>query len=210
MIRLYKYRMGVRCIILAFFIIAVFSPVGQRDGLAASTEQKIEALLNQAEKISQDRANHMTVLQLCNEAVRLQPREVGTYYKCGLILGRMGDYVSAVKNFSYVITNDGNGGRFKYPAARKFRADCFMGLGMLQNAIEDYSHIVKQNPKSDKSGKIWFYLAEALTLANRKDLALNAIEQGCGTGSHWCERMRLLQGKILKGEKVVAHKPLSN
>lgn len=184
MIRLYRYRWGVRCIILAFFTITLFPPVGQRDGLAASTEQKIEALLNQAEMISQDRANQMTVLQLCSEAIRLHPREVGTYYKCGLILGKMGDYVTGVKHFSYVIAHDGNGGRRKYPAALKFRADCFMGLGMLQNAIDDYSHIVKQN---NKSGKIWFYLAEALTLANRKDLALNAIEQGCATGSHWCE-----------------------
>lgn len=210
MIRLYKCRWGVRCIILAFFAITLFSPVGQQDGLGASTDQKIEALLHQAEKISQDRANHMMVLQLCSEAIRLQPREVGTYYRCGFILGRMGDYVSAVKNFSYVIKNDGNGGRLKYPAARKFRADCFMGLGMLQNAIDDYSHIVKQNPKGDSTGKIWFYLAEALALANRKDLALNAIEQGCATGSHWCERMRFLQAKILKGERIVPHQPLSN
>ena len=195
---------------LMFSAIVLFSGIGLPDAHAASNEQKIETLLNHAESYSKNKSNHSVVLKLCNEAIRLQPREVGTYYRCGLILGRMGDYVSAVKNFSYVITNDGNGGRLKYPAARKFRADCFMGLGMLQNAIDDYSHIVKQNPKGDSTGKIWFYLAEALALANRKDLALNAIEQGCATGSHWCERMRFLQAKILKGEQIVPHQPLSN
>lgn len=210
MIGVCNSRWCVRCIFLLFWTVAWLSPVGDWDALASPAEQRVEALLSHAEKIAQDRANHMMVMKLCNEAIRLQPREVGTHYRCGLILGRMGDYVGAVRNFSYVITNDGSGGKLKYPAARKLRADCFMGLGMMQNAIDDYSHIVKENPKGNKTGKIWFYLAEAFALANRKDLALNAIEQGCATGSHWCERMRSLQQKIIKGEEIIAHQPLSN
>jgi len=85
-----------------------------------------------------------------------------------------------------------------------------MGLGYMQNAIEDYSAILKRYPGNDGSGKIWFYLAEALALTNRNDLAIKAIDNGCATGSHWCEAMKILREKIVSGEKIVPHKPFSN
>ena len=85
-----------------------------------------------------------------------------------------------------------------------------MGLGKMQNAVDDYSAILERNPKSSSSGKIWFYLAEALALMNRNDLAIKAIAKGCATGSHWCEKMKVLRKKILSGEKISPHMPLSN
>ena len=149
-------------------------------------------------------------LKCCNEAIKLQPNNLAGYYVRGFVFGRMEDYKSAVENFSLVIRQDEKNKKLKFSKARKFRADCYLGLGLFKYAAKDYSIMVKRDPKSNKSGKLWFYLAEACALMGESNAAFSAIKNGCKTGSHWCKKMEILQKKILLGKKIVPHKPLSN
>ncbi|NDY72407.1 hypothetical protein DO021_12105 [Desulfobacter hydrogenophilus] len=202
-----------RCLHLVLFMVLVsafLTAIDLQISSAVTVSQKVHFLLTKAEDYSKNKGRHDLALMICNKAIKLQPSNSEGYYRRAFVLGRMGDYFNAIKNFSLVIKKDEKNPKLKYPSARKFRGDCFMGLGYMQNAVDDYSAMLKRSHKSDKSGKIWFYMAEALSLMNKKKLSLQAIENGCATGSHWCAKMKLLQKKILTGKKIIPHKPLSN
>ena len=193
---------------IVLLIVSIIVNVSETNAL--TVDQKVETLLSKAEYLSKKKGGHAFALKLCHEAIKLQPGNLDTYYRRAFIYGRKGDYANAIKDFSIIIKYDEKAERRKYPSARKFRADCFMGLGYMQNAVDDYWVMLKRNPTSRKSGKIWNYLAEALALMNKTQEALEAIQRGCATGSHWCEKMKILQKKILTGQKIQPHRPLSN
>lgn len=196
-----------------FLFILFFSPlwvaVDSQLSFAVKLEQKVHLLLVNAENYSK-KGNHEFALKMCKEAIRLQPQNLDAYYRRGFVLGRAGAFVPAIRDFTLVLKQDEKNERLRFPAVRKFRADCFVAIGHLQNAIDDYSVMLKRDARSDGSGKIWFYLAETFALMNRTGSALNAIKNGCATGSHWCDKMKILQKKILTGERIVPHKPFSN
>ncbi|OGR12568.1 MAG: hypothetical protein A2097_11975 [Desulfobacula sp. GWF2_41_7] len=199
-----------RIVFYMIFVNICFSAIDLDFNFAMTVEQKVQLILAKAEDLSKNKGNHDLALKMCNEAIKMQSGYLEPYYRRAFVFGRKGDYVNAVKDFSIVIKNDEKNEKMKYPAARKFRADCFMGLGYMQKAVDDYSVMLKRDSKSNGSGKIWYYYAEALALMNKTELAVNAIQQGCSTGSHWCEKMRILQKKILIGEEIKPHKPFSN
>ena len=176
---------------------------------ALTVDQKVQTLLSRAEYLSK-KGNHQMALKFCNETIKLQPNNLAGYYVRGFVFGRMKFYKGAIENFSLVIKKDERNKKLNFPKARKFRADCYLGLGIYEYAAKDYSIMLKKNPKSNKSGKIWFYLAETYALMGKKNAAFSAIKNGCKTGSHWCNQMKVLQQKILLGKKITPHKPLSN
>lgn len=196
-----------------FFFILFFSTlwvaVDSQLSFAVTLEQKVHFLLEKAENYSK-KGNNDFALKMCNEAIRLQPQNLDAYYRRGFVFGRAGSFGNAIRDFTLVMKHDEKNERLRFPAVRKFRADCFVAIGYLQNAIDDYSIMLKRNGRNDKSGKIWFYLAETYALMYRTDSALYAIKKGCATGSHWCKKMKILEKKILTGQKIVPHKPLSN
>ncbi|WP_020589549.1 tetratricopeptide repeat protein [Desulfobacter curvatus] len=173
---------------------------------ALTVDQKVQTLLSKAEYLSK-KGNHQMAMKFCNKAIKLQPNNLAGYYVRGFVFGRMEVYISAIKNFSLVIKKDEKNNKLKFPAARKFRADCYLGLRSYKYAVKDYLSLLKRSPKS---GKIWYYLAETYAVIGEKNAALSAIKKGCNTGSHWCDHMKVLQQKILLGEKITPHKPLSN
>ena len=192
---------------IVLLIISIIINVSETNAL--TVDQKVQTLLSRAEHFSK-KGNHQMALKFCNEAIKLQPNNLAGYYVRGIVFGRMEVYIDAIENFSLVIKKEERNNKLKFPAARKFRADCFLGLGIYKYAVKDYLIMLKRNPKSDSSGKIWFYLAETYAVIGEKNAALSAIKKGCKTGSHWCDHMKILQQKILLGEKITPHKPLSN
>ncbi len=168
---------------------------------AATREERAEQFAEQAAQYSRQEGKQFLAVAYINRAIKLQPKRVELYYKRAFILGRVGQYALAISDFNRFVNNR------KYPHAIRFRADCFMALGMLQKAVEDYTAFLRFDPKD---GKVWSYLTESLALMGRKDLALDAARKGLATGSHWSKRLRELQRKVLLGEMITPHKPFSN
>ncbi|NWH05027.1 tetratricopeptide repeat protein [Desulfobacter latus] len=207
----WKMKYIQKLIFLNIVLLIVSIIVNVSETKALTVDQKVQTLLSKVDYLIKNKGNNQMALNLalnlCNEAINLKPNNLAGYYSRGVVLGRMENYIGAIKNFSLVIQKNEKNKKSKFPAARKFRADCFLGLGIYKRAVKDYLIILKRSPKS---GKIWCYLAETYAVMGEKNAALSAIKNGCKTGSHWCEKMKILQKKILLGKKIVPHKPLSN
>ncbi len=168
---------------------------------AATRQERADNFAKQADQYSRQKGKHFLAIAYINNAIKLQPKRADLYYKRAHILGRIGQYARAIKDFNRFVNSR------KYPHAIRFRADCFMALGMFQNAVNDYTVFLRGAPKD---GKVWSYLTEALAFMGRRDLALDAARKGLKTGSHWSKRLSELRRKILSGESITPHKPLSN
>ena len=181
--------------------------LGDNQCLAASEfSGKIGVLVKNAEAYSRQ-GNHSMALALYNQAIHLQPSNTGLYYRRAAMFGRYGDYLSAVNDLTRVIRADERNKKRKFPAARKFRAECFATLGLLEKAVAEYKLILRLNPKS---GKLWYYLAETYAYMQRQDLAMSAIQKGLATKTHWSGNLIGLQARISTGEKISLHRPFSN
>lgn len=200
---------------VVFFVVFFFCPKSGTDPcLAVGIEQKVKALTKMATTHSK-KGNYTLALQMYDQAIQLQPSNLGLYYGRAFASGRSKNYLAAIRDFTRVIRTDKMNARKnktsrKFGHAPRFRADCYMALGNMQKAAKDYIefHGGFQNSKS-KDGKVWSYLAEAFSLMGRNDLALKAIQKGLPTG-RWTGRLRSLQQQILTGKRITPHKPLSN
>lgn len=172
---------------------------------AVSGNPRVKALVENADAYSKQ-GNHLLAMSMYDQAIRISPGDMGLYYKRASIFGAAGQYGSAIKDLNRVI-GQGRMGKDRYPAAIRFRADCFMALGQMQKASEDYMAFLRKAPKD---GKVWSYLVEAYALMGRTDLALQAVNKGLATGSHWSGKLKSLQMQILTGETITPHKPFSN
>jgi tetratricopeptide (TPR) repeat protein len=193
---------------VCFFGILTFLVAHCHDCLANRVDRKVRQLLNQAEAYNGMKA-YPQAIAVYNRAIKLQPNNLSLYYGRATSWGKMGNYINAIRDFTTVIKHDrsGENNKPRFPHAWRFRADCFMALGYLSNAMADYSRFLRFSPKD---GKVWSYLAEAYYLMGRRELALQAIQRGLETGPHWSKKLRKLQLQVLKGEKITPHKPLSN
>jgi len=151
--------------------------------------------------------NHMMALKLSEQAIKLEPTNIALIYQRASVWGRGGYYANAIKDLSQVIREDELAARKKFPAARKFRAECFVATGQMQKAVDDYNVLLRGNPQS---GKIWYYMAETLAVMKRMDWALQAVERGIATGTHWSKNLETLKKEILSGQEITPHKPFSN
>jgi len=190
-------------ILIYFFAALSFSAAYCHQCQANRIDTEVRALLNQAKALTGMKA-YPQAIAAYNRALKLQPGNLALYYERATTWGKMGSYVNAIRDFTTVIKHDR--GR-KFPHAWRFRADCLMALGYTSAAVDDYARFLRLSPQD---GKVWSYLAEAYYLMGRRELALQAIQRGFGAGSHWSKKLRKLQMKMLKGEKITPHKPLSN
>lgn len=142
-----------------------------------------------------------------DQAMKLQPNNLTLYYERASMSGRAGYYMNAINDYTTVINQDGLSGKNSFSHAPRFRADCYMAVGNYPGAIQDYNSFLRGAPDD---GKVWSYMAEALSLSYRNDLALTAIQRGLATNSHWSKRLKDLQRQIMTGERIKPHKPLSN
>jgi len=103
---------------------------------AATVEQKVHFLLAKAEVYSKKQGKHALALKYCNQAIKLQPGNLRPYYRRAFVWGRKGNYVNAIKDFSFVIRKDKmkRKGR-RFPAAPRFRADCYVAMGYYKKAV---------------------------------------------------------------------------
>lgn len=169
---------------------------------------RVIALMKTADNYAKQ-GNMVAALQLYDKAISMRPGDIGIYYQRGLMLGRAGQYARAIKDMSLVINKDELSPKRRFPSARKYRAEGLVGLGQLPMAAEEYKAQLRQS-SGDGGGKIWFYLAETYALMNRSDLALEAINRGLATGSHWGAKMQDLRTRILTGQRIKPHEPFSN
>jgi len=190
----------------SFIVISVLLLLAQFNSVEAiSRQQYAHKLASQAEMMSKQKGKNFLAISYINEAIKLQPSNLGMYYKRVSVYGRAGLYAEAIKDLNLILKNDPL--RKKFPSSLKYRAECFAALGAYQQALSDYSTFLRQAPKS---GKLWYYYAELLWFVGNRDKALAAISQGLQTGSHWVGKMRFLQKQIFENKKVVLHKPFSN
>ncbi len=180
--------------------------LGGNQCLASEFSGKIGVLVKNAEAHSRQ-GNHSMALSLYNQAIRMQPSNSGLYYRRAAMFGRYGDYSSAINDLTRVIRADERNNKRKFPAARKFRAECFASLGLLQKAVAEYRFILRLNPRS---GKLWYYLAETYAYMQKQDLAMSAIQKGLATKSHWSGNLKGLHARISTGQKISLHRPFSN
>lgn len=179
----------------------------------ASQQCQAAGTLNQAEKLMRiatqysKQGNPMMAVKFCDQAIQLRPNDLSLFYQRALIWGRGGFYTNAVKDLSLVIREDGQSTRRRFPAARKFRAECFAVLGQMQRAVDEYKALLQENPQS---GKLWYYMAEILAVMKRTAWALQAADRGIATGSHWAVRLEKLKNNILLGQEIKLHRPFSN
>ncbi|MBB5346973.1 tetratricopeptide repeat protein [Desulfoprunum benzoelyticum] len=170
--------------------------------LASTNKERVNASIRKAESYSRQ-GNNVAALKIYNQAITMYPGNTELYYGRAAVWGRAGQYGRALKDLSVVMNRAGR----RYPHAVRFRADCYMALGYMQKAVEDYKTFLRKAPED---GKVWSYLAEAYTLMGRRDLALQAIRKGLATNSHWDGKLRKLQQQIMVGEPIQPHKPFSN
>jgi tetratricopeptide (TPR) repeat protein len=173
---------------------------------AAGVDEQVGILVRNA-KIYSQQGNQLMAIKTFDQAMKLQPNNLGLYYERASMMGKAGFYANAIKDYTFIINQDNLSGRTRFPHAPRFRADCYMATGQYQAAIQDYNAFLRTAPGD---GKVWSYMAEALSLNLRNDLALVAIQKGLATGSHWSGRLKSLQQQIMTGEKITPHKPLSN
>jgi len=200
--------MPLRKKIFITLVVGCFLLLGTQPIMADVLSDRVSNLIKSAD-IYAKQGNMVAALQLYDKAISMRPGDIGIYYQRGLMLGRAGHYARAIKDMSLVIQKDEASQRKRFPSARKYRAEGLVGLGQLQMAAEEYKAQLGQS-SGDGNGKIWFYLAETYALMNRSDLALDAINRGLATGSHWGEKMQDLRMKIMTGQKITPHKPFSN
>ena len=174
--------------------------------MAADYRGQVGVLLKNAETYSRE-GDYARALQMYNRAIEVAPGEPGLHYRRAYVYGRSGHYMSAINDLTMVIQADENNAKLKFPAARKFRAECYAVSGLLSKAVEDYTFLLRKNPGS---GKLWHYLAEVFAVMQRRDLALKAIERGLATNTHWNGKLKALQGRIMAGQKITLHPPFSN
>lgn len=147
------------------------------------------------------KGNYSMAFQYINKAIGIQPTRINLYYNRAFIIGRAGHYGKAIKEFSRFVSHK------EFPHAIRFRADCYIAIGMYKRAAKDYLSFLKNQPRD---GKVWSYLAESLALAGNTKAALGAIQKGLATRSHWSKRLMILQEQILAGKLIVPHKPFTN
>lgn len=169
--------------------------------LCETKAEQVNKLARQAEHLSKKKGNHAAARKFINRAIKLQPQNMELYYRRAFILGRAGQYQAAAGEFSRFVHND------RFGHAVRFRADCYMAMGLLNKAARDYMAFLKRSPKD---GKVWSYLVEVLALTGKTQYALKAANRGISTESHWTEKLVSLKQKILTGEPIVPHKPFSN
>lgn len=187
--------------IVLVVMIMILSPA-----YAATIDDKVSLLISNAKAFSQQ-GNHLSAINSFDQAMKLKPDDLGLYYERALMVGKAGLYSNAIKDFTFVINQGALTGKKRFPHAPRFRADCYMALGHYQAAIQDYNTFLRIAPTD---GKVWSYMAEALSLSFRNDQALIAIQRGLATDSHWSGRLNTLKRQIMFGEKITPHKPLSN
>jgi tetratricopeptide (TPR) repeat protein len=172
----------------------------------STVEGRAGEFVNAAEKYSKS-GDHTNALRHILIASKMAPGDMELIYSRAAIYGRAGFYAQAVKDLSRVIREDEFLQKRRYPSARKFRAECLAILGQYVKSSADYQWLLKRHPGN---GNIWYYLAELYAVMLRNDLALAAIDKGLSTKSHWKQRLKLLQKKIILGESVSLHAPFSN
>lgn len=185
-----------------FFLLAVGWFVVGSDAFAANRNPQIEVLVRNADAYSKQ-GNSAVALQLYEQAIRMSPGDLELYYRRAGVYGDAGHYANAIKDLNQVINRGGD----KFPHAIRFRADCFMGLGYYQQAVADYLVFLRSAPKD---GKVWSYLVEAYALMGQKQLALQAVNKGLATNSHWSDKLKKLRIQIMTGQRIKPHKPFSN
>lgn len=142
-------------------------------------------------------------IRLASVAIDLCPDCGYSFYRFrgGLYCKVKADYLKAVEDFTKAIEqNDG-------PAIYYLRGDALLALGYTELAIQDYKRCLERTPND---GKVWYYLARAYALNGRKDLALQAIEQGLATGTHHAGKLIRLREAIERGTPIPDHAPCSN
>jgi len=167
---------------------------------------KLGTLIATADAYSKKK-NYIMSAKLYSQAIRISPGNSDLYYLRAFSWGKSGNYGFAIKDFTYVINQDRAERKSRYPHAPRFRADCYVAIKAMPQAVKDYHDFLR---RESKDGKVWSYLAEAYYLMGRSDLALKAIAKGITTGSHWEGKLKEMRTKILLGKKILPHKPLSN
>ena len=184
------------------FLLAIGCFVAGSDACAANRNPRIEALVRNADAYSKQ-GNSAVALQLYERAIRMSPGDLELYYRRAGVYGNAGHYVNAIKDLNQVINRGGG----KFPHAIRFRADCFMALGYYQQAVADYLAFLRSAPKD---GKVWAYLVEAYAQMGQKQLALQAVNKGLATNSHWSDTLKKLRIQVMTGQRIKPHKPFSN
>ena len=177
--------------------------------LAADYNGQVQNLINNAEAYNKQN-NYAMALKMYDRAIELTPGDIGLHYRRAVTYGRSGNYMSAIQDLTLVINADEKNQARQYPAARKFRAECYASAGFLHQSAEEYIALLRRDPRSKSSGKIWYYLAEVYAVMQRKDLAVKAIRRGIATGSHWSGKLKKLEHQIMAGRKISLHPPFSN
>jgi tetratricopeptide (TPR) repeat protein len=195
-----KLKKIFKTLYVFIFLIALSVSVSCRPVYAADSDRYVDALVKKAENYSRLKKDSLALMHI-NQAIKIQPKNPSLYYKRAFITGKAGYYTFSIKDFSKLVNNPG------FPHAVRFRGDCFMALNRMNMAAKDYKAFLK---KGYKDGKVWSYLAEALYLAGERQQALAAINKGLSFKSHWRPRLLDLKKKIVSGESVEPHKPLSN
>ncbi|ACN15097.1 TPR-repeat containing protein [Desulforapulum autotrophicum HRM2] len=181
-------------------LILVLLLITNSNGFTKTLQEHVSVLTKKADESSKQ-GNHALAFTYINQAIKLQPKNYNLYYTRAFILGRAGQYSKAIKEFSRFVKND------KFSHAIRFRADCFLAINQLQKAANDYVMFLRFAPKD---GKVWSYLVETLALMGNRKAALDAVNRGLSTNSHWSDRLTVLQKQIFSGQKIIPHKPLSN
>ncbi len=175
---------------------------------AVTRQQYINDLISKANHYSQQEGKSFLAINYINEAVKLQPRNLDIYFKRAAIYARLKLFPEAIKDLDLVYRNAH--GRKKYTKAIKYRAECYAAVGEYGRAINDYKTMINNSSKKGGIGKIYYYYAELLWFIGNKNEALKVINRGKMTGSHWIEKMKVLENKISLGERVTLHRPFSN
>jgi tetratricopeptide (TPR) repeat protein len=180
--------------------VAIFLLILPVSNYAVTSEDHVNLLIRQAETYSKN-GNHSSAMAAIHKAIKLSPNRPDLIYMRAFIIGRAGQYGQAIKEFSRFVKNE------DFPHAVRFRADCYMAINQIPNAVNDYTVFLRRAPKD---GKVWSYLVEALALMGKQTEALDALNRGLATRSHWSDRLLELQKQILSGQPIIPHKPLSN
>lgn len=161
----------------------------------------VNTLVTKAEQYSRQSGKAAQALSYMNKAIQMEPSNKQLYYRRALMLGRLGSYPAAIQELSRFVNTK------EYPHAVRFRGDCFMGVNDFRSAAKDYRAFLRRSPKD---GKVWFYLGESYALMGDKKSAIEAINRGLATGSHWSDRLLKLKSQVMTNQTIKPHKPLSN
>jgi tetratricopeptide (TPR) repeat protein len=178
---------------------------------ANDNSKLLKSIITQAGAHAKE-GEYLSALALYNQAIKIAPDNLSLYLKRAFVWGHSGNYPNAINDFTFVINRDminskNNKWAIKFSSAPRFRADCYMAIGLVNKAIDDYLYFLKSHPKD---GKVWSYLAEAYSISGNNALALLAVKKGLKTNSHWSKRLMELQNQIMVGKVIDPHQPLSN